>query len=282
MTVDPFATPSVSLSASPGDTVCQGAAVTVTAIPTDGGTTPAYTWMKNGVISGGGGSYTFVPVNNDELYCILQSNYLCRLNNADTSATMVLTTDAPLVPIVTISANPGTAIIKGQLLTLTATVVNGGLSPTYQWLINGIPISGATNSSYSSDSFSTHQVDDSVVCQVTSSGQCPATGFKWVFISAADVGVGTVTSAGGSISIIPNPNKGDFTIKGSLGTMTDQEVNLEITDVLGQLVYKTNLEAKSGKLNNRIQLSKALANGMYLLTLRSDEGSQVFHMVIEQ
>ncbi len=93
--------------------------------------------------------------------------------------------------------------------------------------------------------------------------------------------MGTVTG-GSTISINPNPNKGDFTIKGSMGTATDQEVNLELTDVLGQVVYKDKLIARSGRLNSNIQIDSKLANGMYLLTLRSSECSIVVHMIIEQ
>ena len=280
MKVDPFAHPSVSLMATPGDTVCKGTEVTVTALPTYGGQSPVYTWIKNGVNSGPGGGYVFVPVNNDQVYCIMQSDYLCKLDNADTSAVMVMTTDTPQVPVVTISASPGTMVTMGQMLTLTASVENGGSSPTYQWVKNSVPIAGATNAIYASDSFS-YPAEDSVACVVTSSLLCHATGFKWVFVQVARVGVGTVTG-GSTISINPNPNKGDFTIKGSMGTATDQEVNLELTDVLGQVVYKDKLIARSGRLNSNIQIDSKLANGMYLLTLRSSECSIVVHMIIEQ
>ena len=280
MRVEPFAHPSVSLSATPGDTVCQGTVVTVTPVPTYGGNSPAYTWLKNGVISGTGGGFVFAPDNNDQVYCIMASDYLCQLSNPDTSAVMVMTTDTPLTPVVTISANPGTMISRGQSVTLTATVVNGGTAPTYQWVKNSIPVTGATNASYTSDSFS-YPTDDSIACLVTSNAICPATGFKWVYIQVAQVGVRNVT-AGESISIVPNPNKGDFTIKGNVGSAADQEVNLEITDVLGQVVYTGKLMARSGRLNNNIQLSSNLANGMYLLTLRSDAGSIVVHLIIGQ
>ncbi len=280
MTVYPYEHPSVSLSATPGDTICQGSLVTVTAIPSYGGQSPTYTWMKNGVNSGPGGGYVFGPVNNDQLYCIMQSDYLCKLENADTSAVMVMTVDTPLVPVVTITANPGTMISMGQTLTLTASVVNGGAAPTYKWIKNSVPIPGATDSVYSSNSFS-YPMEDSVACLVTSSGFCPATGYKWVYVQVARVGVSTITS-GSDISIIPNPNTGEFTIKGNLGTSVDEEVTLEITDVLGQVVYKGKLMARSGRLDNHIRLGNNLANGMYLLTLHSGADNQVFHMIIEQ
>jgi hypothetical protein len=52
--------------------------------------------------------------------------------------------------------------------------------------------------------------------------------------------------------------------------------------MLGQVVYKDNIVAKGGKLDEKIALSKTLANGMYILTVRAATENKVFHMVIEQ
>jgi len=91
-----------------------------------------------------------------------------------------------------------------------------------------------------------------------------------------------VTNPGSDITVLPNPNKGEFTIKGSLGVNTDEEVSLELTDVLGQVIYKNKVTAKNGKLNEHIQLVNTIANGMYMLILHSDGVNEVFHVVIEQ
>jgi len=280
MTVQPFATPAVALSATPGDTVCQGSMVNIAAVPTYGGNAPVYTWYKNGVNVPAGSTYSYVPVNNDIIYCIIQSDYPCRLNTIDTSASMVLTVDEPVIPIVSIATSPNTIISKGQTVTMTATVANGGLAPTYQWFSNGIPVAGATSATFVDSNF-TSQANDSISCQVTSSGFCPTTGHQWVYIEVANVGVGQLNAGAGDIVVIPNPNKGDFMIKGTLGAMTE-DVNLEITDVLGQVVYKNKITASNGKLNEHIILPGQLANGMYILSVHTGEESKIFHMIIEQ
>jgi hypothetical protein len=254
--------------------------VTFNSTQSYGGHGPLYTWMKNGVIAATGASFAYAPVNNDQVYVILNSNYPCRLKNTDSSALIVMTIDTQQTPVVTISANPGTSISQGQSLTLTASVTNGGLSPSYQWLINGIPVAGATNASYTSSSFG-YPAEDSVTCMVTSSGQCPATAFKWVFIRVSPVGVREVSTTGG-ITVWPNPNQGAFTVKGSVGTTQDAIVTLELTDVLGQVVYRDQVTAPGGHLNTEIRPGHQLANGMYLLTLHTDEGTTVFHVVVEQ
>jgi len=81
---------------------------------------------------------------------------------------------------------------------------------------------------------------------------------------------------------VPNPNKGTFTLKGSLGTSTDEEITVEVTNMLGQVVYNGNIVAHNGELNEKISLKSDLANGMYILSLRSGTDSKVFHVAIEK
>jgi len=82
--------------------------------------------------------------------------------------------------------------------------------------------------------------------------------------------------------LVPNPNRGTFTIKGQLATSNDEEVTLEVRDMLGQLVYSETVTAKSGQLNETITLNSGLANGMYMLNMLSGTNKKVFHFVIEQ
>ena len=91
-----------------------------------------------------------------------------------------------------------------------------------------------------------------------------------------------VTPVPASLSLLPNPNKGTFTVKGTLGSMDDEEVTLEVTDVLGQVLYKEKVTAHAGKINETITISNTLANGMYMLNLRSNTEKMVFHFVLEQ
>ena len=91
----------------------------------------------------------------------------------------------------------------------------------------------------------------------------------------------TVTGAS-DIRIMPNPNKGTFTVKGSMNTTADQDVVMEVTNMLGQVVYTAKVAAHNGSINEQIQMNSSLANGMYILNLRSGSDIAVFHFVIEQ
>ena len=281
LTVTTKQMPVVNITAMPSDTVCAGTTVTYLPAPVFGGTVPAYIWKRNGVNAGTGPSYNYMPADGDSISCIMVSNYPCVLADSVWSNEIIMSVAPLFSPSVTITALPGTTIVQGQSDTLTAIVTNGGPSPAYQWFINGLPVPGATLATYVGSNFSNL---DSVSCDVTGSGLCGTHSSSSVIIYVNNVGVTQITSGYGDIHLVPNPNKGEFTIRGSLaGTAGgNEEVVLEITDMLGQVVYRNTAIAKNGKINEHISLGNTLANGMYILNLHSVNENRVFHFVIEQ
>jgi hypothetical protein len=274
--------PTVLVSSDHGTQICQGSAVTFTAVPSYGGSSPVYTWVKNGVADTADilSTYSYAPSNGDNIYCVLRSSYYCRLSDTGKSNAISMTADAPLTPVVAITASNGGSAAAGVQEVLTATVTNGGPSPTYQWSVNGTPVPGATLPVFTSKVFSDQ---DDITCTVTSDGPCAGIkGTGSITIHVWNVGVQQVTAATGSINIIPNPNKGIFNIVGSLGTANDQQLTIEITDLLGRVVYNNKVVAQNGKVNSRVELSKSVANGMYLVTVHTETENYVFHVVVEQ
>jgi len=103
-----------------------------------------------------------------------------------------------------------------------------------------------------------------------------------VMITSTNVAVHNVTAAESDIKLVPNPNKGIFTLKGTLGTNLDQEVTVEVTDVIGQVIYTGKVTAHGGIVDAAVQLGNNIANGMYIVNFRAGSDNKVFHMVIEQ
>ncbi len=96
-----------------------------------------------------------------------------------------------------------------------------------------------------------------------------------------NTGVAVIDNKGLSgLKIYPNPNDGQFTIIGSLGTNNDVAVTIELLDLLGQVVYSQKTTAVSGKINERFQFAGTLPDGIYQLNLRSAVANLVFHMVL--
>ncbi len=91
-----------------------------------------------------------------------------------------------------------------------------------------------------------------------------------------------VNSISVDVRVVPNPNHGIFSVKGTLGAMTDENVTLEITDVLGQVVYTNKVAATGGKINELISLDSKLTNGMYMLNIKGSNINKAFHFVMEK
>lgn len=91
---------SVTIVASPGNTICAGTSATFTATPANGGTTPAYQWLLNGTTTGSNvATYTNANLNNGDIVsCILSSNAACVTGSPDTSNTISMVVNALPVP----------------------------------------------------------------------------------------------------------------------------------------------------------------------------------------
>jgi len=89
LTVNPTMPVSVSITSSINP-LYSGGSVTFTANPVNGGTTPAYQWIKNGVNTGVNSStYTFTPSIGDSVRCILTSSYPCTTGSPASSNKMI-------------------------------------------------------------------------------------------------------------------------------------------------------------------------------------------------
>ena len=283
ITITPSVTPIMNITATPGTTLCAGTVVSLSSLATNGGTTPQYQWTINGanVTGATSATYRYTPSAGDVITATLTSDAQCATPASVTSNTVTMTVNPELTPVTVITASPGSPILIGETETFTATVTNGGTGAIYQWKINGTAVPGATNAGYVTNNISN---GDTVTCTVTSGTPCggnTASSNKLGITVVNNVGVATHSFTEGDITVLPNPNKGTFSIKGTIGT-TDEDVQIVITDMLGQQVYTTTATTHSGILNEQVQLSNTIANGMYLLSIHTAAGNRVFHVVVEQ
>ncbi|MHC1707867.1 MAG: Calx-beta domain-containing protein [Bacteroidales bacterium] len=147
MTVSTLLPASVSITAS-ANNVCTGTGITFTALPVNGGATPAYQWYKNGLPVGTNSpSYNTVPLNGDQVYVVMTSSATCATGSPATSNTVTMIVN-PLLPVSVTIAPSDNNICTGTLVTFTASPVNGGTMPAYQWYKNGSPV-GGNNLAYS-------------------------------------------------------------------------------------------------------------------------------------
>ncbi|PQJ09536.1 hypothetical protein CJD36_020065 [Flavipsychrobacter stenotrophus] len=281
LTVSPKLNPLVSMTSSLGYTTCEGYPSVFTASQINGGFNPTYQWAVNGTNTGTGPVYTYAPVNGDDVSVTLTSSFPCLLTpTANTHSAMTV---LPITqPVGVVTAVPGYIIPAGMYDTFTCTILSGGgLAPTYQWSKNSVPVVGATNNVYITNALIN---GDSVNCEVTNTDQCSGVSvFNSVIIAiGSNVGVNEVSGTGNNFKMIPNPNNGTFIIKGTIADQYNEDLQMEITDMLGRTIHSSTTRSLNGEINQDIQLDNTLTNGMYLLTLRSKHVNNVIHFVINK
>ena len=168
-------TPTVAVTSSDANnSICAGTSVTFTATPNNGGTTPAYQWKLNGTNVGTNATtYTNAAlVNNDVVTVVLTANNTCQTSstaNGNNITTQVINNVTPSVVVTSSDAN--NSICAGTSVTFTASPVNGGATPSYQWQLNGTNV-GTNASTYSNASLADNDV---VTVTMTANNACQTT-----------------------------------------------------------------------------------------------------------
>ncbi|MEI6679114.1 MAG: lectin-like protein [Mariniphaga sp.] len=169
VTVTASVTPSVSIAANPGNTICAGTSVTFTATPTNGGT-PSYQWKLNGGNVGtNSATYTNTSLaNGNQVSCVMTSTATCASPATATSGTITMVVTTPLIPSVSIAAVPSGAICAGTNVTFTATAGNtGGGTVNYNFKIGVNSVQSGASNTYSSSALAN---GNAVTCDISITG----------------------------------------------------------------------------------------------------------------
>ena len=259
---------SVQASANPVPT---GTPVIFTATPVHGGSTPTYQWKVNGLNAGANSAiFTYVPLNGDEVTCILVSNAYCVTGNP-ASASMTMQVDG-VSPVITV-----TGIVQGGLdkcfnATQTLTVAGGGNTFTVQ--------SGATATMIAG-----HNI------RYLPGTTVMAGGYMHGYITTDDQYCGqqapaipTVVAGGSeqpatstqsmSFSIYPNPTSGNFTVE-QKGEGMPADVKVEVYSMRGEKVMTGEI---IGEKKHEFWLSN-LPHGLYFVKVLAGDYIETFKLV---
>jgi hypothetical protein len=282
MTVDVTEVPNVNITANPGNSVCTGSLATFSAHPLYGGVPPTFLWTKNGVNVATGPTYTYVPGNGDNVYCVMTSSSTCIAPGFPTTYTsnvITVSTVNPISQTVTINSSTGTVVGVGYNALLTALVTPITATTSYQWYLNGTVVPGATNSTFIINE--SIAASDLVNCIVNSGDACNESATSNLLTIQFTTGVSSVSAGESSFNLTPNPNSGSFTVTGTLSS-GNKDVSLEILDVIGQVVYRGTGAANNGALHQAINMDNGLANGTYMLHITNGDEHKVIRFVVNR
>jgi hypothetical protein len=255
--VNPVVTPTIVIATST-TTVCAGTNVTFSSTITNAGA-PVYQWKKNGVNISGAQSSTYSAANlanNDQITCALTSNNVCVSPSTVISNTITMTVNPAVIPTISIST-PSTTTCSGNTVNFTSTISNGGNSPTYQWMVNGINQGGATSSTYSTStllnvSSVTVQMHSTALCATNANVVSNAISMTVIPYSTPAVSIAATQNticSGNSVTFTATPTNG--------GTTPSYQWKLNGNNVTATGATYTNASLANGDVVNCILTSSA-------------------------
>jgi trimeric autotransporter adhesin len=207
-------------------TICHGTPVPMHVVSTSTGLT--YQWYDNGVAVAG--------ATNSSYIADVSGNYTALVNNGTCTETISGTT---------VSNQPNPVIE-----TIAPNILYTGSFHSYQWYVNGLPISGATSSIYFESGSGTYSV------VVEDGNGCTDTASQYV-VAAYVENIGT----NNNVVVYPNPTTSALFVK------SNDAVTINISSIDGKLV-------KTAKGVKEISLAE-LAEGVYLVHLFDLSGNLI-------
>jgi hypothetical protein len=151
---------------------CPGLPLVFKVLVAGGGSSPTYSWRRNGTVVGGNVD-TFASSSlaaGDRIWCRVTPGGTGTCSTTPVNSDTITISFAVIVPSGTITLTSGTIpSCDSTSLTFTATPVNGGTAPQYQWYVNGSVVAGATAAFYTESILKTN---DTVLCRIISNHTC--------------------------------------------------------------------------------------------------------------
>jgi gliding motility-associated-like protein len=160
VTISPSVMPAINITSSAAGSICPGTPVTFVATPSNGGDNPFYQWKINGINAGAYKSTFSINTlaEGDIINCDMTNPSSCNPITSAISNDITVDVLSVATPLVTINASE-ISVCAGKPVTFTASALNAGPNPTYQWKVNG-NLAGS-NITYTTSSLSSN---DSVQC----------------------------------------------------------------------------------------------------------------------
>lgn len=276
VTVIPSTKASVVLTVGPDSNICDNETVTFYTAYSNGGASPEYRWRLNGVEIPGerGATFTSNTLNHwDVIECRFISSAQCVKPIFSNPIRMDVT------PVVAASVNVSLYSDAENEYTFTALPVNGGPTPEYYWYINGNLVEGENNTVFKTSNLLPY---DKVTVDMKTSLPCAEPRVS----SSRNVTTGILnTNSGMSVfSVSPNPNNGNFVIKGSLSesAMTEREIIVEITNTVGQTVFSKAYQLNGKDVNLNVDINNTLPGGLYIAKITAGNEITATRFIIQE
>ena len=269
--VNPLLPVSVTIAASANPSP-PGTFVTFTATPVNGGSLPSYQWKVNGSNVGTGlSTYSYVPVYNDQVTCVLTSNAQCASGNPATSN---------IISMIVVAVNtPATGTVPSPLsvcfdATNTITVAGSGNSFVVQngasaTMIAGVKIIYLPSTRVFAGGYMHGYITES-------NGYCGSLPPAMVAVVSGETEINpSLVPESLRYTVYPNPTAGIFTLMNS-GDVITGEVQVEIFNMRGDRIYSTSY---TNQRSHVFTLSD-IPQGLYFVQVLSGGQVESFKLIV--
>jgi len=200
--------------------------------------------------------------NTEEYRCKATSSEKCPDNPTQFS---IATVRGQAIVVPTLSIMDPDSICIGESVVFLANQTFGGTSPTYNWLVNGVPTGDVTDT-FSSAGLS---AGDVVKCEMRSSEKCPDVAVIYSnevvlnYKNCTDVAIKNLFEVG-MVSVFPNPTSDEINI---VFEKQYSEMLISVLDSQGQLIFKNIIPSGVSKFKIN---AENLPKGIYFLHLENE------------
>ncbi len=230
----------------------------------------AYTWSTTagGTINSGQGtnginitypSFTNTPAKT---LCVVSSNA------CGTSASRCITLNGSPNSPAGITASPTSWCDGATGITFTANLTGVTGSYVLNWTYPGATVATYSSGGGNSTTLILDWVDNSGVVGVIASNACGSGSRNVTFGSTCRQG--EVVAVNNNFTVYPNPTSSVFNVE--FTSTSNQDVVIAMFDLAGKVIYTQSVNTLEGLNNQTIDVTQ-FAKGMYLLTLKTSEGT---------
>lgn len=274
--IQPTSSSSIVIAPNPDSIVCEQTRVTLHSSFSNAGSSPKFQWMVNGQLVPGATMATFTSdtlKNADIITCKMVSSNICVFPQISNAISFEVNNN--ITPEVGISVtNNGSGSY-----TFNALAINGGNAPKFQWYRNFNPVFGETGSSYTTGNLSS---GDKIQVAMASSEDCIEPNHRLVYSNALTTSVAGITDQLSKLTLHPNPNTGSFIISGITNNATNKNVQVSISNSIGQEVFRKTYTINVLELNLPVSLSTDVANGVYTVNITLEDSAHNIRFILNR
>jgi hypothetical protein len=119
-------------------------------------------------------------------------------------------------------------------------------------------------------------------CNGTWTAYSSSAAFKTTGSVSSSIITSAIAANNSTLSLYPNPTKGQFVVELNVGEKINTNAKIQLVDFTGRTVQTENAELNDGSLKKTVNISSALAKGIYMVRIMANGRVYTAKLVYEK